>query len=1234
MGSVHIAHDRRTRAVVALKRIHEKYASQKQTLRRFTIEIQAASRLRHPNIVSMIASGTEPRGTPFCVMEWVQGKSLEYWASGQLRWPEVSWIMSDLLDALAYAHARGVVHRDLKPANILIQAPASDRPLLRLVDFGIARLMEPEERDAEATALTMDDRVVGTPAYLSPEQAQGQAHLVGPHTDLYSLGVILYELINGHLPFHSMAVVQLLLAHASKPAPPLDLSGRPDVPREVAAVVRWLLEKSPDARPQSAHEVRDALKLPEKVARYPLVMPQGEETRPITSESFQPTVVGPVATHRTEPMGDAGQPAGALSGSAAPMSGAGELALVQQYIPERVTLVGRATELDWLMDLARQIRQAGCSGLAVVHGEAGIGKSRLVQELRYRLEESGTFRGARLLGRSGVSDDEAIRSMIARLLLAERLRGDVLRERIKAVASLYYFSPLQVQALTAWLSDDDRNRAEAADRIDLASRVLRKIAIHKPLVCIFEGGDLAGSSFALSVLEKTLLAEEKNAVFYAVVTSREPLDRLPLSIQSLYGRLGAEGRAIEIQLGPLKVEDLSELIRPFLATHADEIAHSAKGSPLFALELARLRAGATLATTDQLLAVPDSLKEIWKRRVDRTLQIAKDPALARNVLIAASLLGPFVRRRILVSVVAQATGESAETVESAIDIWTSTGVLMDDGRRDPALSFVHTLAYEHVVDSIDPNDPPSAALLVRIADWVGQRRAGMDPEVLSMLARILETGRDLTRANQIRLLVGEILVGRLEYQGAQVELEKLLESASRLHDEALEIRATSDLANLAILRGNLPQAEQRLAQLAPPPAEHFAAEATASLSPEEVAWVGWYQAKANLALAQGHADQAVSLLDQAVLLAKRAEDPLGLAHVRTQLSNALKQAGRLADAERQCRLAIRTMEQSEAPERMRARAYVELAFLCHQQGRIAEATEAANQALPLAERAGDRQQVDRALDALSRLADDRGDTDDAVHFAERILEQQKTFGDQVGIIRTENTLGVLERHRANLAEAQIHHQMCLQLLETLPDRRMLAITCENLGLLEARRGNLGEATELLQEAADMFDELGERADLGRIWCHLARVLRARRKSVKAEQLARQGVRTLIDLADLSQAAHGQIALALLAADNDNWHTARELFQEARNAFAAMGISRHLVLAEIWLALADVQLGNLQAAHMLARDLEERLRQRPVYRNLVVEGLERLAETMTTQDRELGWRLQDRASAIAQRLGRS
>ena len=190
---------------------------------------------------------------------------------------------------------------------------------------------------------------------------------------------------------------------------------------------------------------------------------------------------------------------------------------------------------------------------------------------------------------------------------------------------------------------------------------------------------------------------------------------------------------------------------------------------------------------------------------------------------------------------------------------------------------------------------------------------------------------------------------------------------------------------------------------------------------------------------------------------------------------------------------------------------------------------------------------------------------------------------------------------------------------------------ENLGLIARRREKYRKAVDFLQQAGELFEQLGDRADLARVWCHLGMVMRATGNLAKAERLSRESLKNQYELNDLTGQARSQVVLGLVAGDNGNWSIAREMFSEARTAFASMGVYPDLIMAESWLALCEAVLGNQQACDMLARDIEDRLRARPVYRNTLVEGLNRLVESVDAHNRELAWAIQDRSRAIHNRL---
>src|SRR5215212_4237572 len=209
---------------------------------RFVREARLAATLDHPSIVTLF-DFFEHDGVPYIAMEYVAGGSLRELV-GRLSLPQVCGIVEGVLAGLGHAERQGIAHRDLKPENLLV----TRRGNVKIADFGIARAY-----NALSQRLTIPGKAMGTPVYMAPEQALDRA--IGPQTDLYALGVIVYELITGRPPFESDSPMGVLYCHVHKPPPPLPRSVRPPI----RDWVRWLLEKSPAKRPQSAGQAWHAL---------------------------------------------------------------------------------------------------------------------------------------------------------------------------------------------------------------------------------------------------------------------------------------------------------------------------------------------------------------------------------------------------------------------------------------------------------------------------------------------------------------------------------------------------------------------------------------------------------------------------------------------------------------------------------------------------------------------------------------------------------------------------------------------------------------------------------------------------------------------------------------------------------------------------------------------------------------------------------------------------------------
>ena len=251
MGIVYRARDRRLKRDVAVKVLPPELAFRGEIKSRFLREAETAAQLNQPNIVPIYAVD-EREGLVFFVMACVDGTTVgkRLHDEGALPVEDAHRIMHQVSDALAYAHARGVIHRDITPDNILLDRE-SKRAMV--TDFGIARAMQ-EGADSRLTATGM---AIGTPAFMSPEQAAGE-HEIDGRSDLYSLGVVGYQMLTGQLPFRAGSTASMLMKQITeRPAPVQQL--RPDVPPDLAAIVMTLLEKEPANRFPSASALSAAL---------------------------------------------------------------------------------------------------------------------------------------------------------------------------------------------------------------------------------------------------------------------------------------------------------------------------------------------------------------------------------------------------------------------------------------------------------------------------------------------------------------------------------------------------------------------------------------------------------------------------------------------------------------------------------------------------------------------------------------------------------------------------------------------------------------------------------------------------------------------------------------------------------------------------------------------------------------------------------------------------------------
>jgi serine/threonine-protein kinase len=418
MGRVYRGMQTALGRTVAVKVIHPHLLGDEQTVARFYNEAKAASRLNHPDSVGVIDFGRSDDGILYLVMEFLTGKDLATINAeeGPLPFKRIIRILRKVAGALGEAHALGVVHRDLKPENVIVQRSRRGEDLIKVVDFGLATITGPQK-----TSITQPGLVCGTPDYMSPEQGRGDP--LDGRTDLYSMGVLLFELLADRLPFVDDTPTKVVLRHINDPIPdPRKVAPQRNVPDALAEVAIKALQKDPKDRFQTADELDEALKAAEaaletaEAASLRCAACGASNTRsskfchacgarlnesgPAVARFGGATAGGSIAP----PRGSMAPPSGARTTTAPPLG--------------RSALVGRDAELHKLLE-ARLEAAARATWVRIV-GDPGVGKSRLLSELSARADAAADLVvSARPHPSLAPVPYHAIRTLVAALLDTE-----------------------------------------------------------------------------------------------------------------------------------------------------------------------------------------------------------------------------------------------------------------------------------------------------------------------------------------------------------------------------------------------------------------------------------------------------------------------------------------------------------------------------------------------------------------------------------------------------------------------------------------------------------------------------------------------------------------------------------------------------------------------------------------------------------------------------------------------
>ena len=306
MGAVYLGTQLMVDRHVAIKLLHSGLSAHERVKQRFEVEAKAIGRMHHPNCITLFDFGFSPQLRAFyMVMEYLEGTPMHERVQQGVKATEAVEIARQVALALDHAHHQGILHRDLKPENVMLTRMTDGSELTKVLDFGIARIFSQDDTEGmssqEQNRLTRAGEIFGTPAYISPEQARGERHLT-PASDLYSLGVMLFEMLTGELPFWGETAMDTIMKHIADPVPPIN---RLDISRELKQVTQRMLSKDPSERPQSGKELvieLDAILMQRKQAEMhastrptsPIPSPfAAADAPPHSAATHHPTLIDP-----------------------------------------------------------------------------------------------------------------------------------------------------------------------------------------------------------------------------------------------------------------------------------------------------------------------------------------------------------------------------------------------------------------------------------------------------------------------------------------------------------------------------------------------------------------------------------------------------------------------------------------------------------------------------------------------------------------------------------------------------------------------------------------------------------------------------------------------------------------------------------------------------------------------------------------------------------------------------
>lgn len=1119
-GEVFLARDRKLGRRVALKVLPEAFrlpsledegatipAPGSDRRERFYREAHAAAALDDPNIVTIYEVGDFPGGC-FIAMEYIQGKTMKRILEGGLPpFEEVCDIGVAVCAALGAAHRQEIIHRDIKAENIM----RTDDGRVKVLDFGLAR-------DATAATITRSGDIMGTPAYMPPEQALGEK--VDARSDIYSLGVVLYELLTGHLPFGGTNPVAVLYALVNE-EPPRPREIRLAIPEELEKIVLKAMMKEPDRRYATASDLAsDLVTFSAYLARW----------------KDEPDVV-PVLL-ATEEVYEARR---------------------RRFEPE---LVGREREMEQVAALLDEAF-SGQARTVMVAGEAGIGKSRLTSEVQQRARMK---RAVNLVGRCvygpGAFPYQPLVEATRRHLAAQGVEGPAALEAL--VGSEMPELSTHLRALTAFLHFSDEPLEESARREQLWE-AYRNFLVHlsrtRPITFLLEDLHWADDSTLALAFYLMSRVRQSRILFLATYRPEEQEDGGPVEkIAETSQTYSREEWFHTVRLERLDRDAVSRAVRSLFGEEGlggqveAALSRETGGNPFMLIETLKF-----LANEGKLVeedgrwrpagawdpsALPQRVLDLVMRRVERLDENERDLldlAAVQGELFESDVLSEGLgMNRIKLLKALQRLEKHHHLIRPtengyAFDHATIRRALYEniniELRREYHLTVAGALAARSRVEAgraaavahhYLEGGYEAAAVPYLIAAGRDAHRVFASSEAREFLRRalsILDAGAVVPDADPLDLrldclaLLGDVELLTSRHQDALASYGRMRDLARGAGRAQAEGYAG---VGIGLVRYNRAEFADALASFESS-AERFRAASDRGGLARALDKMG------NVHTKQGRTHEALRLHGEALAIRREIGDRVGEAESLNNMAIVYRNWGRLDDALQAQERAL-AIKREMGERRGVATSLINMGNVLFLLRRRPESLERYTEALRICSEIGDRRLMAYPLSSMGNTFFEDDDYDAALEHYRLALGIYEEIGDRWGAGRALNNIGVIELRRAAYGEARDYFTRSLSLKTMVDDTRSRADTLINLGEVHRRLGHLQEASAAFGDGARTAEEIGDALLDARAGAGLAAVAAER-----GEESALALVRGAREKAALAGSGETEIAADVLLA---------------------------------------------------------------------------------------------------------